>query len=87
MIRRLTNEVYGQWRHVAAPGALWSSRGIGPQSADRDARRLDRATPQLASDMPDQAASTLRSRREPFDCLRDLRISGGSGCLASNRTN
>ena len=47
----------------------------------------DRAIPQLASDMADQAASTLGSGREPFDCLRDLRISGGSGCLASSRSN
>jgi hypothetical protein len=85
MIRRLINEVYGQVATCRGTRRSMVIAGNRATTAERDAGRLDRATPQLASDMADQASSTLGSGPEPFDCLRDLRISGGSGCLTSSR--
>lgn len=63
MIRRLINEVCGQVARCRGIRRFMVIAGNRATSAEREIGRLDRATPQLASDMADQAASTLRADR------------------------
>jgi len=87
MIRRLTNEVYGQVVTCRGTRRFMVIAGNRATSAERDAGRLDRATPQLASDMADQAASTLGADRSRSTVLEIYAFRAARGCLASSRKN